>query len=154
MVDPTDQNITAAVAAAQAADVVILALGINSEVAQEGQDRGNISLPGAQSALAQAVLAVGKPTVVVLITGAQLGIDDIVSASKPQLAIVNAGAPGGRRGQGALAQHALASHLWQLPVSVVRGTCSRLQATRAARPSSISCTGAATGGASCRTRCT
>jgi len=94
MVDPTNQNISAAVAAAQAADVVILALGINSEVAQEGQDRGNISLPGAQMALAQAVLAVGKPTVVVLITGAQLGIDEIVGASKPQLAIVNAGAPG------------------------------------------------------------
>jgi len=97
MVDPGVTDIPAAVAAAQAADIVLLALGINGEVCGEGVDRANISLPGAQSQLAQAVLAVGKPTAVVLITGAQLGIDEIVSAPGP-VAIVNAGAPGNQGG--------------------------------------------------------
>lgn len=90
--------IAAAVAAAQAANVVILALGTNSDVASEGNDRPDTSLPGVQYELAMAVLAVGKPTIVLLFNGGLLAIDDIValpvSSSGQHIAIVEVFFPG------------------------------------------------------------
>jgi beta-glucosidase len=78
LIDPSIQNISAAVELAAAADYVILAIGINNSVCGEGQDRSNIDLPGAQLNLTLALLAVGKPTVVLLFNGGQLAIEDIV----------------------------------------------------------------------------
>lgn len=75
-----DSNgIADAVTAAQNADIVILALGTNTQVADEGVDRTNTSLPGLQAQLAQSILQVGKPTIVVLFNGQTLGIDAIVN---------------------------------------------------------------------------
>ena len=70
----------AALAAAGGADVVLLALGMDAGTAGEGSDRASALLPGAQAQLAAAVLALGKPTVVLLFNGAGLAIDDIVAA--------------------------------------------------------------------------
>ena len=88
----------AALAAAGAADVVLLALGMDAATAGEGRDRADALLPGAQAALAAAVLALGKPTVVLLFNGAGLAIDELVSARSggggAPLAIVECFYPG------------------------------------------------------------
>jgi hypothetical protein len=101
-VDSGDSSqIAAAVAVAAAADVVILALGTNTQVAQEGNDRADTSLPGQQANLTAQVLALGKPTVVLLLNGGTMEIDSIVALSDPAqpIAIVEAFFPGD---QGAL----------------------------------------------------
>ena len=97
MVDATKQNISGAVAVASAADVVILAIGINSQVCNEGTDRTTLALPGAQAPLAAAVLALGKPTVVVIVAGAVLDVAAIAARAAPT-AIVLAGPPGNQGG--------------------------------------------------------
>ena len=93
-------GIPAAVAAAQAADIVVLALGTNTQVAQEGNDRADTTLPGEQHALAMAILAVGKPTIVLLFNGGTMQIDDILAITNPAqpLAIVEAFFPGNQGG--------------------------------------------------------
>jgi beta-glucosidase len=57
------------VAAAQAADVVVMALGDTLQTCGEWADRDSLDLPGGQLALLAAVAATGKPLVVVLING-------------------------------------------------------------------------------------
>lgn len=71
-----DSGFAEAVALAEKSEVVVLLLGLDtSSVEKEGQDREAIGLPGLQDSLASQVLAVGKPTVVVLIHGGAVGID-------------------------------------------------------------------------------
>eukprot|EP01051_Picozoa_sp_SAG22_P007744 SAG22_NODE_555_length_9124_cov_114.706593_7_plen_792_part_00 len=88
-----------AVKAAQAADVVLLMLGINGEFEDEGHDRWQIGLPGsvntkfdhgAQLQLAEAVMALRKPTVAVVLHGGSLAIEPLLSAD----AIIDAHYPG------------------------------------------------------------
>ena len=67
-------DIDAAVAAAKSADVAILALGEWKGVSGEGFDRADLNLPGNQEALLEAVVAVGKPVVLVLQNGRALTI--------------------------------------------------------------------------------
>jgi hypothetical protein len=67
----------AAVTAAKAADYVILFLGIDQTIEREGHDRIEITLPGVQERFAQTILAVGKPTVIVLINGGIVAIDNL-----------------------------------------------------------------------------
>lgn len=71
---PLAGGIDAAVAAARAADVVILALGEPTSYSGEAQSRTEAIIPDAQQALAEAVAAVGKPTVVVLRNGRALAL--------------------------------------------------------------------------------
>lgn len=68
------EGIAEAVAAASAADVVVLALGDRAGLfgrgtSGEGCDAGDLSLPGAQGALLDAVLGSGVPTIVTLLAG-------------------------------------------------------------------------------------
>lgn len=58
-----------AVAAASAADVAVLFLGLPARLESEGYDRDDIDLPADQLALLDAVLATGTDTVVVLSNG-------------------------------------------------------------------------------------
>jgi len=58
-----------AVAAAAAADVVVLVVGTNSKVESEGFDRTSLDLPGRQDDLVRAVAAVNPRTVVVVNAG-------------------------------------------------------------------------------------
>ena len=83
--------IAAAVTACRAADACVLFLGMDNSIEGEGNDRAEIALPGQQNRLASAVLAVGKPTAVVLLGGAALAIADIKTNAP---AIVNAFYPG------------------------------------------------------------
>lgn len=75
---PLPGGIEAAVAAARAADVVLLAVGESQEWSGEAQSRPEIVLPAAQQALAEAVAATGKPVVVVLKNGRGLALEGAV----------------------------------------------------------------------------
>ena len=67
-------GIAAAVRVANDADVVVLVLGESPEQSAEAESRAIIELPGAQQQLAQAVVATGKPVVVVLMNGRPLAL--------------------------------------------------------------------------------
>jgi beta-glucosidase len=67
-------DIQAAVAIANNADVVIMALGEREGISGEGFDRSNLDLPGNQEQLLEAVAATGKPVVLVLENGRPLTI--------------------------------------------------------------------------------
>jgi len=73
-------DIAAAVALAKKADVVVLAMGIDQSQEAEGRDRINTTLPGEQAALVQAIAALGKPTVMVLLNGGTLSLGPLKGA--------------------------------------------------------------------------
>ena len=75
-------GIAAALAVAKAADVVVLALGIDKSVEGEGTDRPDITLPGLQSEFAERVLALRKPTLLILTNGGTLAIDSLVPPTR------------------------------------------------------------------------
>jgi len=71
---PAAEIIQEAVSAANQADVVVAALGESAEMSGESSSRSNISIPQAQQDLLKALLATGKPVVLVLFTGRPLAI--------------------------------------------------------------------------------
>lgn len=78
----TDQSgFPAAVAAAQQADVVIMALGESFEMTGEATSRADLSLPGVQMELFKAVKAAGKPVVSVLMAGRPMIFNEIAEQS-------------------------------------------------------------------------
>jgi len=81
----------AAIAAAKAADYVVLLLGINQSIEREALDRVDIKLPGVQEQFAHAILNIGKPTALVLINGGIVAIDTLKPATP---AIIEAFYPG------------------------------------------------------------
>jgi beta-glucosidase len=58
----------------RAAEVVILCLGEDASMSGEGGSRADLGLPGAQRALAEAVLDVGKPVIVLMTSGRPLAV--------------------------------------------------------------------------------
>jgi hypothetical protein len=71
-------------AKAKAADVIVLMLGLDIKVtSSEGTDRSHdqagYALPGKQGDLVQAIAALNKPTVVIMLSGMAVGIDYIGS---------------------------------------------------------------------------
>jgi beta-glucosidase len=68
------KDIPSAVAIAKAADVVILGLGEDGVTSGEGHDRSNLDLPDNQEQLLEAIVAIGKPVVLVLENGRPLTI--------------------------------------------------------------------------------
>ncbi len=87
----SDAGFPAAVAAAKAADQVVLALGESRGQSGEAAARSEIDLPGKQQELIDAIKATGKPFVVVLFNGRPLTLTK-VDASSP--AILEAWFPG------------------------------------------------------------
>ncbi len=71
---PIEGAIEAAVAAAQASDVVVLAIGEPQRYSGEAQSRTQIVVPPAHQALAEALAATGKPLVVLLRNGRALAL--------------------------------------------------------------------------------
>ena len=87
-----------AIAAAKAADFVILALGIDLSVEGEAHDRTSIDLPLIQHQLAAAIAAVGVPTVSFILRGGP--VDITAELSNPAIGgIIDAGYPGILGGQ-------------------------------------------------------
>ena len=65
----------AAVAAAQNSDIAILALGESSDMSGEAASRAHLDLPGNQQQLLEAVVAAGKPVVLLVFSGRPLVLD-------------------------------------------------------------------------------
>ncbi|UZK67870.1 glycoside hydrolase family 3 N-terminal domain-containing protein [Sphingomonas sp. M1-B02] len=76
---PLAGGIEAAVAAARAADVVILAIGEGTRMSGEAQSVTEIVVPAPQMALAEAIAATGKPIVVLLKNGRALALEGAVA---------------------------------------------------------------------------
>ncbi len=73
ILDGTDADIAAAVATADQADVVILALGEDAgAMTGEASSRSVLGLPGRQQELLEKIVATGKPVVLVLFSGRPL----------------------------------------------------------------------------------
>jgi beta-glucosidase len=75
---PLEDGIEAAVAAAHAADVVVLAIGEGQDMSGEANSRTQIVVPEPQQQLAEAVAKVGKPMVVLLRNGRALALHGAV----------------------------------------------------------------------------
>ena len=71
-------GMSAALAAANEADVVLLAVGEPQNYSGEAQSRNQIVLPAVQQALAEAIAATGKPVVVLLRNGRALALEGAV----------------------------------------------------------------------------
>jgi beta-glucosidase len=80
-----------AVAAAEGAEVTVLALGESAAMSGEASSRANLDVPGRQQQLLDAIAATGKPFVVVLMNGHPLTLEE-VDAKAP--AILEAWFPG------------------------------------------------------------
>jgi beta-glucosidase len=71
----SNSGFAAAVAAAQNSDVAILALGESSDMTGEAASRAFLDLPGNQQQLLEAVVATGKPVVLLIFSGRPLVLD-------------------------------------------------------------------------------
>jgi beta-glucosidase len=91
----SDAGFAEAVAVAQAADQVVLAVGETREMSGEANVRSKIDLPGRQEELIERIKATGKPFAVVLFNGRPLGLEDIVDDAP---AILEAWFPGVQAG--------------------------------------------------------
>jgi beta-glucosidase len=88
-------GLSVAVEAAQAADLVVLALGEQAHSSGEASSRADLGLPGGQERLLEAVAATGKPVVLIVFSGRPLAVS-WASAHVP--AIVMAWFPGAEAG--------------------------------------------------------
>jgi beta-glucosidase len=77
----SDAGFSAAVAAAQAADQVVLAVGETREMSGEAEARSMLDLPGKQEELIEAIEGTGKPFAVVLFNGRPLTLDEVQAHS-------------------------------------------------------------------------
>jgi len=84
-----------ALSKAQAADFVLLALGLDQAVESESNDRTAINLPGVQHQLAQQIIAVGKPTAIVLLNGGCVSLDEEINTAGAILEVFYPGFQGG-----------------------------------------------------------
>jgi beta-glucosidase len=108
----------AAVDTARNADLIVMVLGETADMAGEAASRASLDLPGRQEELLQAVVALGKPVVLVLLNGRPLSIN---WAAENVPAILEAWEPGSQGG------HAVADILFgdanpggKLPVTFPR----------------------------------
>ena len=85
----------AALAAAQAADTIVLALGEHSDMSGEAGCRADIRLPEVQLELVRRIRSLGKPTVVVLFNGRPLDLHGVYDEAD---AILEAWFPGSEAG--------------------------------------------------------
>jgi len=82
-----DRRIEEAVAAASKCDVVLLVMGENEKTCREAfskghwGDRNDLDLLGRQGDLARAVLALGKPTAVLLVNGRPISINELAETA-------------------------------------------------------------------------
>ncbi|MDX6749236.1 glycoside hydrolase family 3 N-terminal domain-containing protein [Geminicoccaceae bacterium 1502E] len=89
------EDIAAAVAAARAADIVLLCLGEAAAMSGEAACRAEPGLPGRQEELAEAVLAAGRPVVLLLACGRPLVASRIIARSAAVLVTWFPGSEGG-----------------------------------------------------------
>src|SRR5690606_38724756 len=107
VLEPDTSGIAEAVAAAEAADVAVLAVGdiaglFGAGTSGEGCDVADLRLPGAQHELVEAVLATGTPVVLVLVTGRPYALGNYVErcAAASDVAVLAVGDIAGLFGAG------------------------------------------------------
>jgi beta-glucosidase len=93
---PDERLIAEAVAAAHASDVVVAVVGDRIELVGEGRSTATLELIGGQIALLDAVIATGKPVIVVLLASKPLVLPPSVAKAA---AVIWAANPGMRGGQ-------------------------------------------------------
>jgi beta-glucosidase len=86
-----EESLHRAVDAAKQSDIVIAVMGEAADMSGEGASRATLDLPGNQEQMLEAVVATGKPVVLVLVNGRQL---DIRWATEHVPAILEAWFPG------------------------------------------------------------
>jgi len=127
--EKADDGFAEALAAAERADVVVLALGLNNRLeGEEGSalqsqwqgDRISIDLPSIQRRLFDAVAEKGKPVILVLLTGSALAIPHEHELSRAVLVAWYPGEEGGRAVADVLFGDSCPSG--RLPVTWVRST--------------------------------
>ena len=100
-----DDGLAEAVTVAERADAVVLVVGLDETLEGEEGDTGNAAasgdkldllLPAGQRALMDAVLKVGKPTVIVLMAGSAIDLGDAADRANAVLLAWYPGARGGR----------------------------------------------------------
>ncbi len=84
-----------AIATAKKADVVVMALGESWDMSGEAKSRADISLPGRQTELFNAISATGKPVIVVLMAGRPLIFEEIANKAQSVVYAWWLGAEGG-----------------------------------------------------------
>ncbi|KNY05322.1 glycoside hydrolase family 3 N-terminal domain-containing protein [Microbacterium sp. GCS4] len=94
--DRDDALIAEAVAAASASDVVVAVVGDRIELVGEGRSTATLELIGGQNALLDALIATGKPVVVVLLASKPLVLPASVSQAAAVIWAANPGMQGGR----------------------------------------------------------
>lgn len=90
-----DETIAEAVKLAETADVIIAVVGDCLDQNGEFKDRGDLSLSGAQQQLLEALKAIGKPLVVVLVNGKPLALPWVKIHADAVLETFNSGMFGG-----------------------------------------------------------
>jgi len=93
-------GIAAAVAAASGADVAVVVVGdqaglFGQGTSGEGCDAASLSLPGVQTELVEAVLATGRPVVLVAVTGRPYAIGELAARCAATLQVFFPGEEGG-----------------------------------------------------------
>ncbi len=94
--EPDQTLIIEAVAAADQADVVIAVVGDRIELVGEGRSTATLELIGGQNALLDALIATGKPVVVVLLASKPLVLPASVQRAAAVVWTANPGMQGGR----------------------------------------------------------
>lgn len=84
-----------AVAAAAGADVALVVVGEEAILSGEAHCRADISLPGAQEALVEAIAATGTPVVLVIMAGRALALERIIDRAQAVFYAWHPGAQGG-----------------------------------------------------------
>lgn len=93
---PDEQLIAEAVAAAEASDVVVAVVGDRIELVGEGRSTATLELIGGQNALLDALIATGRPVVVVLLASKPLVLPASVAEAAAVIWAANPGMLGGR----------------------------------------------------------
>ncbi|RYF81091.1 MAG: glycosyl hydrolase, partial [Chitinophagaceae bacterium] len=75
LTDSSKQGFDEAIATAMQADVIVMAVGETRDMSGEAKSRSNIGLPGVQEELIKAMMATGKPVVVMISAGRPLVFD-------------------------------------------------------------------------------
>lgn len=109
-----------AVRAAESADVAVLVLGEESILSGEAHCRADISLPGAQEALVDAIVATGTPVVLVVMAGRALALERVAHRVHALLYAWHPGSMGGTAIVDLL--FGAASPSGRLPVTLPRAT--------------------------------
>jgi beta-glucosidase len=89
------EGFDAALKTAAAADVVVLALGESWDMSGEAKSRAHLDLPGRQGELFEALRAIGKTPVVVIMAGRPLVFENVAEQAKAILYAWHPGSEGG-----------------------------------------------------------